>query len=233
MLFHPLVHGERQNILDILFSRKQHDQPVEAECHPGAGRKSELQRVEQLFIHGIEDVFVVIFFLLFSLESFSLFIRVGEFGVTVCQFHPGDVEFGAFRPFRIFLLSFGLFWNLFLTFLGVFFLIFGGIGILIARRIVSSIKRANPEAFEALRAEARKRREKEKTVDLPLWIMILLGVATLVGVLGEIGAFRFNPFLDSLLLVLLIIFLIYYFLYKRKVRNKQYAAKTESSSSSS
>ena len=122
----------------------------------------------------------------------------------------------------IFLLSFGLFWNLFLTFLGVFFLIFGGIGILIARKIVSTIKRANPEAFGTPIDESGKRREKEKTADfknMPKWAIVLLAVMVLIGIMGTSGVFSFNPFVEDFLLILVIVLLlICYFVYRRKVK---------------
>ncbi len=74
-------------------------------------------------------------------------------------------------------------------------MVFAGIGILIARRIVSTTKRANPEAFAALREEVAKGSEKRKTsdlLDMPKWAIILLVVMVLTGILGSSGVFSLN-----------------------------------------
>jgi Flp pilus assembly protein TadB len=115
--------------------------------------------------------------------------------------------------------------------LGASFLIFGVIGLALVRRKVSIIKRKNPEVTEALKAQSKKRREDEKTVgirDLPPWIIVLLLVVVVVGYMGELGTFRFDPLVDTLLGVLMVFSLIYYFLYKRRVRNKKYGENSDS-----
>ena len=131
----------------------------------------------------------------------------------------------------IFLFPTFLLWNPFLMILGASFLIFGVIGLAFVRRKVSIMKRKNPEVIEALKAQSKKRREDEKTVgirDLPPWIILLLLVVVVVGYMGELGTFRFDPLVDTLLGVLMVFSLIYYFLYKRRVRNKKYGENSDS-----
>jgi 4-hydroxybenzoate polyprenyltransferase len=131
----------------------------------------------------------------------------------------------------IFLVSAFLFWIPFLGFLGVSFLIFFIVVVILIRRKMSIVKRTNPEVIEALRAQSRKSREKEKTVgikDLPIWLIVLLLAAMVISYIGWFGAFSFSPLVDTLLSILMVAFLIYYFLYKRRVRNKKYGANSDS-----
>jgi hypothetical protein len=110
--------------------------------------------------------------------------------------------------------------------LGILFLILGVIGLFDIRRRASELNRRNPELFEAMRAESKKRAQEERArevhlADFPPWLIALLAIAVVVGFMGEIGLFRFNGFLETLLFVLMIVFLVYYFLYERKIRNKK------------
>jgi membrane protein implicated in regulation of membrane protease activity len=130
----------------------------------------------------------------------------------------------------IFLVSIFLFWIPFLGFLGISFLIFSIVVVILVRRKMSIVKRTNPEVVEALRAQSRKSREKEKTVgikDMPPWLVVLLLVAIVVGYMGWFGAFSFNPLVEMLIFVLMVVFLIYYFLYKHRVRNKKYSVNSD------
>jgi len=131
----------------------------------------------------------------------------------------------------IFLVSAFLFWIPFLGFLGISFLIFFIVVVILVRRKMSIVKRTNPEVIEALRAQSRKSREKEKTVgikDLPIWLIVLLLAGMVISHMGWFGAFSFSPLVETLLSVLMVVFLIYYFLYKRRVRNKKYGVNSDS-----
>jgi hypothetical protein len=115
-----------------------------------------------------------------------------------------------------------LFWGL----LGISFLILDGIVMIAIRRKASAFKRTNPELYEKMRAESKKRAQEMRAreirlSDFPPWLIALLTIAVAVGFMGEIGLFRFNGFLETLLSVLMVLFLVYYFLYKRKIINKK------------
>ena len=128
------------------------------------------------------------------------------------------------------------------TLLGILGFIFLGIGIsgilyviYDVRRKALMLKRTNPEAFESLRTEAKKRAERQRALevrltDFPSWIIVLLGAVVVVGFLGEIGFFQFNGFLETILFVLIVLFLAYYLLLKRKIRSKKKQAAEKSNS---
>jgi uncharacterized membrane protein YfcA len=102
---------------------------------------------------------------------------------------------------------------------------------------MSVFKRRNPELFEALRAESKKRieaaRAREVSLkDLPIWLVALLGIVAVVGFMGELGLLNFNPLLESLLIVLMVLFLAYYFLYKRRIRKEKQQTSLDSQTNS-
>jgi len=127
----------------------------------------------------------------------------------------------------IFLFGTFLFWNFILMIVGLSFLIASVIGLALVRRNVSILKRTNPEAIEALKAESDRACAKEKTLslrDLPPWLIALMIIAVVVGFLGaDLHAFAFNPMLEILLSAFTLFFVIYYFAYyRRKLMKKKY-----------
>jgi ABC-type xylose transport system permease subunit len=95
----------------------------------------------------------------------------------------------------------------------------------IAIKKIRNSKYSNPEAYNAMIIEDRNKREKTvKLEDLPVWLIVLLGAACVVGIMGELGAFNSYPLVSFPLSILLIAFLIYYFLYKRKIAKEKYGA---------
>jgi membrane associated rhomboid family serine protease len=122
------------------------------------------------------------------------------------------------------LLFFGLsFWG----FLGISFLIIGIIGILDIRRRGLALKRTNPELFEKLRAEAKKRAQERRAreihfSDYPAWMIVVLTIMAVFSFAYWVGLFQLNNIFWAILIsVLMFLFLIYYFVYQIKITKKK------------
>jgi uncharacterized membrane protein len=114
----------------------------------------------------------------------------------------------------------------FLGLLGLSFLILDVIIIIAIRKKGLALKRTNPELFEALRAEAKRKAQEARAreirlTDFPRWFIPLLFIAVAFAFIELSGLFAANALLENLLLVFIILFLACSFFYEYKIRKKK------------
>jgi hypothetical protein len=124
-------------------------------------------------------------------------------------------------------------WFPFLGWLGISFLILGAIGIVDIRRRGVELKRTNPELFEKLRAESKKRAQERRArevrfSDFPRWMLVLAIVVVVVGSADEFRLLRLNASLETVVGVLTLLFIVYYLYYEFKIIRKKRKASSPS-----
>jgi len=120
-----------------------------------------------------------------------------------------------------------------LGWLGISFLILGAIGIVDIRRRGVELKRTNPELFEKLRAESKKRAQERRArevrfSDFPRWMLVLAIVVVVVGSADEFRLLRLNASLETVVGVLTLLFIVYYLYYEFKIIRKKRKASSPS-----